>query len=125
MQLTSEQQEQIRQAKALGERRISVSFTPEQRKSWREIVDQELAGKEENIAHFRKVKAAAEQPGFFGDIRRSIALSRLPIGELSTAIGIDPRVLSEFRAGDAELPSAVLDRLVDVLGLRLMQEIPR
>jgi hypothetical protein len=125
MKLTPQQQEQTRQAKARGERRVSVSFTPEQRKAWREIVDQELAGKEENIAHFRKIKAAAEQPGFFGDIRRSIALSRIPAAELSSAIGIDPRVLSDFRAGDAELPAAVLDRLVDVLGLRLMQEIPK
>lgn len=125
MQLTPEQQEQMRQAKARGERRVSVCSTPEQRKTWREVVDQELAGKEENIAHCRKIKAAAEQPGFFGDIRRSIALSRLPVGDLSTAIGIDMRVLSDFRAGEVELPAAVLDRLIHALGLRLMQEIPR
>ncbi len=45
--------------------------------------------------------------------------------ELAAEIAVDPRRLSDFWAGDAELPSAALDRLLDVLGLRLMQEIPR
>jgi hypothetical protein len=45
--------------------------------------------------------------------------------DLAGEIGVDPRVLSEFRTGEAELPAAALDRLLDVLGLRLMQEIPR
>jgi hypothetical protein len=125
MQLTPEQQEQARQAKARGERRVFVSFTPEQRKEWRKMVDVELAGKEENIAHFRKIKAAAEQPGFFGDIRRAIFYSRRPIEELSTTIGIDSRALSDFCAGDAELPGPTLERLIETFGLRLMQEIPR
>jgi hypothetical protein len=34
-------------------------------------------------------------------------------------------LLSDFRAGEAELPAAALDRLLGVLGLRLMQEIRR
>ena len=40
-------------------------------------------------------------------------------------IGVEPRILSDFRAGDAELPAEALDRLIEVLGLRLMQEIAR
>jgi hypothetical protein len=68
---------------------------------------------------------AAEQPGFFGDIRRAILLSRRPTGELAAAIGVDTRIFSEFRTGEAELPAAALDRLLEVLGLRVMQEIPR
>ncbi|MEX1028004.1 MAG: hypothetical protein WD049_08365 [Candidatus Paceibacterota bacterium] len=84
-----------------------------------------MAGKEQNIAHLRKLQAAATKPGFFGDVRRAIALSRRPVETLAADIGIDVRLLSEFRAGDAELPSAALDRLLDVLGLRLMQEIRR
>jgi hypothetical protein len=46
-------------------------------------------------------------------------------GDLSAEIGVDPRLLSDFRAGDAELPALALDRLIQTLGLRLVQEIPR
>jgi hypothetical protein len=88
-------------------------------------VDQEMAGKEANIAHIRKIKLAAEQPGFFGDVRRAILLSRPSISKLAADIGVEPRVLSDFQADDAELPAAALDRLIAALGLRLMQEIPR
>jgi hypothetical protein len=125
MQLTSEQKELIRQAKKCGERRIYMEFTPEQRKEYREAVAQEMAGKEANIVHARKVRAAAEQPGFFGDVRRAILLSRPSIPDLATEIGVDYRVLSDFMAGDAELPATAVDRLLEKLGLRLMQEIPR
>jgi hypothetical protein len=125
MQLTPEQEDQVRQAKARGERRVTVDWTPEQKKAWRQAVEQELLGKQENIAHIRKVVAAAEQPGFFGDVRRAIVQSRRSPSELCAAIGIEPHVLSDFRAGDADLPTAALEHLIETLGLRLMQEIPR
>jgi len=125
MKFTTEQQDQVRQAKARGEQRLFVQFTSEQRKTWRETVEQEMAGKDENIAHFRKIKAAMEQPGFFGDVRRAILLSRPSLDDLATAIGVDPRILSDFQAGEAQLPAAALDRLIETLGLRLMHEIPR
>ncbi len=82
MELTPEQKEQVRQAKAAGERRVTLRFTPEQREEWQAAVQQELAGKEENLAHFRKLKAAAERPGFFGDVRRAMACSRRPDGRV-------------------------------------------
>jgi hypothetical protein len=125
MRLTATQQEQLQRAKQLGERRLFVQLTEEQRAAWRDAAEQELAGKDDNVAQLRKIVAAADQPGFFGDIRRSILLSRRPIGELAIAIGVEPRALSDFRAGDRELPAVAIDRLVEVLGLRLMQDIPR
>jgi hypothetical protein len=125
MQLTPEQEELVRQARSRGERRVFMQFTPEQKQTWRAAVEQEMAGKEENVAHFRKIKTAAEQPGFFGDVRRAILLSRPSIGKLASDIGVEPRRLSDFQAGEAELPAAALDRLIERLGLRLMQEIPR
>jgi hypothetical protein len=125
MELTPEQEEQVRQARAAGERRVTLGFTPSQREQWQAAVQQELAGKEDNLAHFRKVKAAAERPGFFGDLRRAIASSRRPMDELADEIGVAPQLMSDFRAGDAELRAAVLDRLVSALGLRLMREIAR
>ena len=125
MSLTPEQQQQVREAKARGERRASPNFTADQQKAWQQSVEEELAGKVENIATFHKVLAAAEQPGFFGDLRRAILLSRRSPTELCAAIGVDPRAFSDFRAGDAELPAISLDRLIETLGLRLVQEIPR
>jgi hypothetical protein len=125
MQLTPEQQEQVRQAKERGERRVHLSFTAEQKTAWRQAVEQELAGKEENIAYRRKIIAAADQAGFFGDIRRAILLSRRPPDELGATIGVDLQILADFRAGESDLPSASLGLLIDTLGLRLMQEIPR
>lgn len=125
MHFTTDQQEQLREAKLRGERHATMLFTPEQRKAWRDTVDKELAGKHDNLEHFRKIKQAAEQAGFLGDIRRAIVLSRRPIDELAVAIGVEPRTLSDFRTGEAELPAVALDRLIETLGLRLMQEIPR
>jgi hypothetical protein len=125
MHLTSEQQQQIRQAKANESNRVMLSFTPGQQRDWRAAVEAEMASKDENNARFHKIKAAAEQPGFFGDIRRSLLLSQRPVDELAAAIGVEPRLLSDFRAGEAELPAAALDRLLEALSLRLMQEIPR
>jgi len=125
VQLTPEQNEQLKKAKAAGEQRVTLRFTPEQKAEWRTAVEQEMAGKEENIAHFRKIKSAAEQRGFFGDVRRAIILSRRPIHDLAAEIGVDVRLLSDFRAGDAELPPDALNQLIEALGLRLMQEIPQ
>ena len=125
MPLTPEQQDEVRKAKAAGDKRVTIGFTAQQKDQWEAVVQEELTGKEENIAHLRKIQAAAEQPGFFGDLRRAIVASRRSVDELSAGIGVDQRLLSDFRAGDAELPAAALERLVDTLGLRLMQEIPR
>jgi hypothetical protein len=125
MELTPEQRNEIRAAKSAGHRRTTIRFTTQQKAEWEAAVQEELAGKEENIAHHQKIKAAAEQPGFFGDLRRSIALSRMSMEELSSEIGVDQRLLSDFRTDDAELPAVTLDRLIQTLGLRLMHEIPR
>ena len=46
-------------------------------------VQQELAGREANLDHLRKIKAATEQEGFLGDLRRAIAASRRPVEDLA------------------------------------------
>ena len=124
MELTPQQQEQVRQAKAAGEKRATIKFTPEQEQDWADAVKQEMADKDANVAHIRKIQAAAAKPGFFGDVRRAMTFSRRTIRELASELGIDERVLADFRTADADLPVAALARLVEILGLRLMQEIP-
>ena len=123
--MTPEQQQIVDKARAAGEKRVTLRFTPEQKVEWQEALQQELDGRGETIAHIQKIKAVAEQPGFFGDVRRAIALSRRRIDELANVSGIDVRLLSDFRAGEADLPSAALDRLLDFLRLRVMLEIRR
>ena len=125
MQLTPEQQAVVNKAKAAGEKRAVLSFTTGQTEEWQEAARGELEGRDETIAHVRKIKAAAEQAGFFGDVRRAITLSGRRVDELARDSGIEPRLLSDFRAGEAELPSMALDRLLSTLGVRLMLEIRR
>lgn len=125
MELTREQEEQVRRARAVGSRRVTLEFTPEQREQWQTAAQQEVSEREANLAYFRKVKAAAERPGFFGDLRRAMASSGRSMDRLAAEVGVAPQHLSEFRAGDAELPAAALDGLIQALGLRLMREIER
>lgn len=125
MDLTAEQEEQVRQAKAKGDHRVLTQFTAEQKRQWQEIVDQELAATGENAGRFRKMKAAAQEAGLLGDIRRAMMLSPRSIADFAEAIQIDQHLLSDFCAGEADLPMKALDRLVEALGLRLMKEIPR
>lgn len=56
MQLTPEQQQQVRRAKAAGEKRVLLRFAAEQKDQWQAAVEQELVGKDANIAHLRKIK---------------------------------------------------------------------
>ncbi len=59
MQWTPEQQTQLAQAKSVGEKRAAVSFTPQQKAVWEAAVQQELAGRVENLDRLRKIKAGS------------------------------------------------------------------
>lgn len=122
--MNTDQQQQLAAAKAAGERRMIMQFTPEQRREWQATAAEEAASQSENVEHFRKVQSAAREPGFFGDVRRAILASRRPVAQLAAQIGVEPRLLSEFQAKSAELPATAVDRLLQELHLRLMFEIP-
>ncbi len=123
---TASQLAEIERQKAANppNRRLSIEFTLEQREAWRKAVEEEEANKEATIAHHRRIVAAAAMPGFFGDLRRAINASGHRVITLPEEIGIDARLLDDFRAGEADLSPNAIARLVDALGLRLMQEIP-
>jgi hypothetical protein len=130
MQRTSEQQELIDSALAAGQRRIVRDFTPEQLAEWRQAVAEEEAAKEETIAGLRRMQAAEAEPGFFGDLRRAVSArlvaahkqGRPPSTE---PLGIDAQRLEAFREGALSLTDDELRRLIDALGLQLVQPIPR
>ena len=125
MKLTPEQQDQIQAAKDAGENRANLDFTEQQKANWQQAVCEAQADRDATIRQMKNIREAARQPGFFGDIRRAILSSRRPVSELATIIGVEARVLSDFRAAEGELPARALETLIAELGLRLMQEIPR
>ncbi len=125
MELTPEQQQQIQRAKAAGESRVKLYFNDEQKANWQRAASEERDERYATIGQMEKIHDAAQQAGFFGDLRRAISSSRRPVSELAATIGVEPSVLSDFRAAEAELPVKALEALIDELGLRLMQEIPK
>jgi len=67
----------------------------------------------------RRSFRAIEEPTFSGELRRAIIACDLEREELISRIGITDELLNDFMGGDASLPSAALDKLVDLLGYRL------
>ena len=115
-------QEQMAATPSQG--RVGVPLTSEQAVAYREAVQEELAGKDEMVAHVRKLRAAEQEAGLFGDLRRAINASRLDRNVIAQMIGTTRAELDRFRTAEAPLPPEALRRLVDVLGLQLMQPIP-
>jgi hypothetical protein len=126
MEYTTEQRKLVEAARAEGRWRVMLEYTPEQLADWEAARDQAIAEKPEIIARFHKMRAAESEETFSGHLRRAIGaemVKRRNPRSISEEACIDWRLLEDFRCGDAILPSDVIDRLVAVLGLRLMQEI--
>ena len=83
------------------------------------LAELEQANKAETVARFRRMLVASNEPGFSGDLRRAIDSQRLHPRRLADECGVDWRVLDDFRSGDATLPSDVIDRLVQRLGIKV------
>ena len=66
------------------------------------------------------MREAAEENTFSGELRRAIHAGDRDLISLAELVGTTPIHLSEFLAGDRALRSDVLDRLVSVLGARLV-----
>jgi hypothetical protein len=124
MKLTTQQLDEVRAAMVAGSRRASVQFTEEQRRLWQQAVNEEELAREETSRQIARIRAAAARSGFLGDLRRAIAVTRIPDAELAAAIGVEVARLAAFREGDDELSADAIERLVAALNLRLMHEIP-
>lgn len=72
------------------------------------------------VARERRMREAAEENSFSGDLRRAIHGGDRDLISLAELAGTTPVHLSEFLAGDRTLRSDVLDRLVLALGARLV-----
>ncbi len=72
------------------------------------------------VARERRMREAAEENTFSGELRRAIHGGDRDLISLAEVAGTSPVHLSEFLSGDRTLRSDVLDRLVSALGARLV-----
>jgi hypothetical protein len=72
------------------------------------------------VARERRMREAAEENTFSGELRRAIHGGDRDLISLAELVGTTSVHLSAFLAGDRTLRSDVLDRLVSALGARLV-----
>jgi ribosome-binding protein aMBF1 (putative translation factor) len=123
MQLTPEQRAIAEQARREGRRGVHLTLSEEQRGEQQRAIAEEEAARDENIAAFARRRDAEAEAGFAGDLRRAITAARRPTGQLAAELGVSAGLLEDFREGTAGLPFEAVERLIESLGLRLMQEI--
>lgn len=72
------------------------------------------------VAREKRMREAAEEATFSGELRRAIHRGDRDLISLAEVAGTTPVHLSEFLSGDRTLRSDVLDRLVMALGAKLV-----
>lgn len=82
----------------------------------RELIEQELPALAERDARMRE---AAAEDTLCGHVRQAIHRSRRPLGEIAREAGISTTVLCDFLEGERTLPSDVLDRLTQAIGVMI------
>jgi hypothetical protein len=101
-------------------RRVYREQTPEEQlrlQGLREQVAQELP---DLIQRDQLRKNAAEEETLSGALRRAIHKGDVPITEIARRCEIGFVELDEFLTGERTLPSSVIDRLVEILGCKLV-----
>lgn len=83
----------------------------------RQEIDQELP---DLIRTDQLRKSAAEEHTFSGALRRAIHKHELSLTQIAGQCGISVEDLDEFLTDEKSLPSHDIDRLVDVLGWKLV-----
>ena len=63
---------------------------------------------------------AAEENTFSGELRRAIHASGFPLNFVADRTGTTPIILDEFLTGEGSLQSDVIDRLVALIGYKLV-----
>lgn len=83
----------------------------------REQIDQELP----DLTRSDQLrKAAAEEDTFSGALRRAIHRHDLSLAQIASQCGISVEELDEFLTGERTVASSVIDRLVEILGCKLV-----
>lgn len=119
MQLTEQQRADMdsQRREQPGRKRFVLTFTAGQRAQYHQAVAEEMASRKENIRRSRHTLKALREATFSGWLRRAIASSGVPQEDLASRTGADLAQLNGFLCGETTLDSAVIDRLIVVLGL--------
>lgn len=125
MERTPEQLAGIERQRAAdpAARGVRIDLTPEQREEYQQLAQVVDAEQDSDRAHVRSIEAAAQEPGFSGDLRRAIMAAGIPSVDLATRSGVSVTVLEDFRAGRLALNSDVINRLIEALGLQLTKAL--
>lgn len=117
--MTLEQETRIRRdfVETSGSR--LVELTPEEDVALARGIEEEEAGKAENIAHCRHLKELLKEDSLAGDLRRGIENDARDYPDLASAAGLKTEQLRDFFWGDGDLSIAEIDRLTKALHPRL------
>lgn len=96
------------------------ALTPDHLARLEQAREQIAAEMPDLVAREGRMREAAEENTFSGELRRAIHAGERDLISLAELVGTTPVQLSEFLAGDRTLRSDVLDRLVLALGARLV-----
>ena len=99
--------------------RPAKTLTPEHQVRIAKAREQIAAELPDLIARERRMREAAEENTFSGELRRAIHTGERDLIELAQIVGITPTQLSEFLTCERTLRSDVLDRLVAAVGAHL------
>jgi hypothetical protein len=75
-------------------------------------------------ANFAKTDAAAAEHSFSGFVRRSVHRGGKPLSLIAEETGIALRHLSQFMRGEGELNAAEIGRLLESVGVELVETMP-
>ncbi|MEO8497814.1 MAG: hypothetical protein ABI614_22335, partial [Planctomycetota bacterium] len=67
-----------------------MAFTDQQKARWQRLAGEEQDERQATIGRIERIREAAQQPGFFGDLRRAISAAHRPLSELAATIGVEP-----------------------------------
>jgi hypothetical protein len=104
--------------------RIIHSSTPEEAAAIDALAASAEGERTDVIARYQRRRAAEQEPGLRGDLRRAIAASMIGPDDLALAAGVDVIQFLAFQEGEADLPLSAFERLAERLGLILQLASP-
>lgn len=117
IELTPKQVQEIMSAKEAGERRITITPTPEQSAAWRVAADREY----EELQGLRAEVAERQPSAYASTIREHRQAQGVSLAELSERTGMTRAALSRIENGLNVNPTVeTLRRIGEALGLRLI-----
>jgi hypothetical protein len=104
--------------------RIIHPTTPEEAARIDALAALAEAERPEIIARYHRRRAAEQEPGLRGDLRRAITASLISPDELASAAGVGVGQFMAFQEGQDDLPLSAFERLTERLGLVVQLSSP-